>query len=60
MKIFLIVSSIAVYILIGIIYIAVIIFKNPKEKLHPISSLFTIILWPIVIIIRFINKVIKR
>ncbi len=60
MKILLIILGICVYILIGISYIAKTIYENPKKKTSPIETLFYIILWPVLIIIYFINKGLKK
>lgn len=56
MKIFLIVLGICLYVLIGVTYLALMVFRNPKEKISPIASLFGIILWPIAIVITLISS----
>ena len=56
MKIFLITLGICLYVLIGLSYVATNVFRNPKEKISPIATLFGIVLWPIGIVITLITS----
>lgn len=56
MKIFLITLGVCLYTLIGISYIATNVFRNPKEKISPIATLFGIVLCPIGIVITLITS----
>lgn len=56
MKIFLITLGICLYVLIGLSYVATNVFRNPKEKISPIASLFCILFWPIGIVITLITS----
>lgn len=55
MKIFLITLGICLYVLIGLSYVATNVFRNPKEKISPIATLFGIVFWPIGIVITLIT-----
>lgn len=57
MKIFLITLGVCLYaLIIGISYVATNVFRNPKEKISPIATLFGIVLWPIGIVITLITS----
>lgn len=56
MKIFLITLGICLYVLIGLSYVATNVFRNPKEKISPIATLFGIVFWPIGIVITLITS----
>ena len=56
MKIFLITLGICLYVLIGLSYVATNVFRNPKEKISPIATLFGIVLWPIGIVITLVTS----